>query len=180
MKFAIYSPYPQSGKSTVGNILESYGLTRLSLATPVKESLLVVLTALGTKNPESYLWGENKDKIIPELNVTGGYLMSTYATNFFRDTIYTNIWLDCFKRKVDGLDNWFVDDMRFENEYKYLKSQGVITILLERPKVGLNGRSSRSEGNLSHLPFDVKILNDSDIETLEKKVEKMFHFFKRV
>lgn len=163
MIVVIYSPNPQSGKTTVGSVLQEFGFTRLSLGDPVKQSLLVVLQGLGTVNPEDYLWGDKKDTIIPELGVTGGYLMSTYATDYMR-AICEDVWLNMLKPKLKPFT--YIDDMRFENEYRHFDSIGAIKIKLIRPNVSLNGRSGSSEGNLSHLPFDITLYNVGTIEDL--------------
>lgn len=161
MIVALYSSTPQSGKSTVAQVFRAAGYRITSFAEPVKTSLAHVLAALGTKNAGDYLWGSRKDEIIPELQVTGGFLMSTYATDFFRNQIDEDIWLKIMQRRIDPNRNYIIDDMRFPNEFEWVKSQGGICINVVRPLVaGTHSRSELSEGNLDDYDFDYTVVND--------------------
>jgi hypothetical protein len=118
MLVGLYSSLPQSGKSTVKTIFVNNGFIPLSFASAVKESLSVVLSGLGIESPERYLWGDWKDKVIPGMYCTGGYLMSTYATEFMRNTIANDVWVKILLNKVQPGKNYVVDDLRFYNEYE--------------------------------------------------------------
>lgn len=163
MLIGLYSSKPQSGKSTVKDVFVEYGFVAESFATPVKESLLVVLQSLQVVEPERYLWGDWKGKIIPELGVTGGYLMSTYATDYFRDSVYLHTWRNALLYRLQHDVDYVVDDMRFPNEY-YLFDY---TIRVERPSSPDHDRSKKSEGLLDDFYFDFVIPNDGDILVLK-------------
>lgn len=168
MIVGLYSTVPQSGKSTVAREFILAGYQKLSLASPVKESLHLLLVQYGVLDANEYLWGEKKDKIIPGVGVTGGYLMSTFATDYMRKYISEDFWLDILLRKVRPGVDYIVDDMRFPNEYAAFD----VKIKVERPNVNSrHGRSSLSEGQLDKLPFDYVIFNDRSLDELVWKTQ---------
>lgn len=169
MLVAIYSSQPQSGKSEVAQVFLDAGFERLSFADAVKNSLLVVLQGLGTLEPESYLWDERKDQIIPQLGVTGGYLMSSYATNFFRE-IDEDVWLRIVKLQYIPSKRYVLDDLRFANEYKWIKEVSGYLIRVES-KAKEHGRILESEGNLDEFTFDVIIENSGTLAELRSKAK---------
>lgn len=168
MLVGLYSSQPQSGKSTVKDVFISYGFAPMSLAEPVKQSLLVVLIALGVDNARAYLWGDKKSDIIPELGVTGGYLMSHYATDFFRETVNQDVWLNCLLRNEgDVRIPIVVDDMRFPNEYAEID----FTVRILRPDAPQHDRSTKSEAQLDKYRFDYTIINSGSLKELKQKAE---------
>jgi hypothetical protein len=180
MIVGLYSDVPQSGKSTVSQQFMNADYRKLSLATTVKKSLYVVLMALDVPNAEEYLWGNMKDEVIPELGVTGGYLMSTYATDFFRNMIDENVWLNIIKKQYRPGEKWVVDDMRFPNEFDFIKSVGGRCIRIVRPsQISALGRSEKSEGQLSGHHFDWVILNGGTLQDLQLSVQSIITTIER-
>ena len=166
MIIGLYSSVPQSGKTTARDTFVGHGFIPLSLADPVKRSLLVVLNSLYTIDADRYLWGDWKNKIIPEMGVTGGRLMSNYAMGM-RD-LDPDVWLNCLLMHVDLNKNYVVDDLRFHNEFDAFD----ININIVRPFAEQDhGREDRSEGILVERQFDYKIINNSTIEHLQEKIE---------
>lgn len=171
MIVGIYADYPLSGKSTAKETFVREGFTELSFATAVKESLEVVLISLGIspKDTYEYLYGSWKNHIIPQLNCTGGYLMSHYAM-FMREKFTNDIWLMTAQNRVKKNKLYVVDDLRFYNEYRYIMDNG-FTIKIVRPDVNKNhGRSSNSEGQLSGFSFDYTVVNDGTIQDFQEKI----------
>lgn len=169
----IYADYPQSGKTTAKRVFHAAGYEELAFATSVKESLEVVLSGLGVRFQDAYeyLYGEWKGEIIPELNCTGGYLMSQYAM-FMRETFSEDIWLNTLKNRVISGKRYIIDDLRFINEYNYIKKNGIV-IKIVRPDVQRDhGRAVRSEGQLAHVQFDHVIMNDGTQGDFQLKVYK--------
>lgn len=171
MKVGIYSSVPQSGKSTVSRVFQENGFHRVSFAEPVKNSLYVVLEALEIKDAEEYLWGDKKDKGIPGLGITGGMLMSKYATDFVRDTVHKDVWVNAAKKfiaSVGSRKNWVCDDLRFENEFELFDC----TIHVIRPGIKPKRRSKKSEGNLDKYNFSFTIVNDGTEDELRQKAKE--------
>lgn len=176
MIVGIYSPVPQSGKSTVSKLFVEAGFERLSFAEPVKQSLEPVLTGLQIPDYKEYLYGSMKDEIIPVLGVTGGVLMSTYATNFMRNTIHPDTWLNILLNKVEPGKDYVVDDLRFPNEFAIFD----ITIKLYRPSRIIKGhsREKSSEGQLDNLDFSYILVNDGTQDELKLRTESLIQKIK--
>jgi hypothetical protein len=178
MKIGIYSSVPQSGKSTVSKVFQENGFLRVSFAEPVKNSLYVVLEALEIKDAQDYLWGDKKDKGIPGLGITGGMLMSKYAT-FMRNDIDVDIWLNAGKKFVTSVGsrkNWVCDDLRNENEFAYFD----YTIHVINPNKGKrHKRFKESEGNLDKYQFSFTIINDGTEDDLRQKALEVLQEIKK-
>lgn len=157
MIVGLYSSVPQSGKSTIKNIFVERGFKALSLAEPVKQNLLIFLQSLCVEQPERYLYSDWKTKVIPELGCTGGYFMSTYATDFMRDMINPDIWLNILLRKINHDNHYIVDDMRFPNEYDAFDCR---ILIINNTAEQNHGRSNKSEGLLDNHKFDYRIVNN--------------------
>lgn len=164
----IYSPVPQSGKSTFANILQEqfgYAAERISFAEPVKATLFELLEMSGVDDSYEYLWGDSKGDVIPELGVTGGYLMSTFATSWARQMINDDLWLNIAKHSVRMSESpvIYFDDMRFRNEYDWIASQSHLFVKIIR-NGAKNDRTKESEGNLDDCQFDYVIYNDGTLD----------------
>lgn len=174
MIVGIYADFPQSGKTTAKDVFVKKGFTELSVATTVKESLEVVLYALGIspKDIMEYLYGSRKNEIIPQLNCTAGYLMSNYAM-FMREKFTPDIWLITLQNRVKPSGLYVVDDMRFPNEFRYIVDNG-LTVRVVRDSVNKqHGRAENSEGQLYLEQFDYVVSNDATKECFEEKIEKI-------
>lgn len=169
MIIGLYSDNPQSGKTTVAEILMST-LPNASVkhfATPVKKTLLTLLTQLHVDNPHDYLLGDKKADIIPELGVTGGYLMSTFATDYMR-SINPDVWLNALVVLDDPDALTIIDDLRFPNEFQWISTNGVtIKIVRNAPN---HDRSPLSEGQLSRYYFTYVIDNNGTLDDLIRQV----------
>lgn len=165
MLVGIYSSSPQSGKSTVRKLFQKSGFVYESFAKPVKENLEFILDNLHVDEYDTsrYLYGDWKDKVIPELGCTGGYLMSHYAMGM-RD-INEDIWLKMLLKRLNPKQNYVIDDLRFPNEYNIFD----ITITVTKQNAPKHDRVSSSENNLDMYSFDFTIVNDGTLEELNCK-----------
>lgn len=187
----IYSPYPQSGKSTVFGLLnEIAGFERLPFASPAKEISVYLLQVTGIPDTEAQrLVYEDKEEQLPNFpnGVTARYMLQQLGTNFARDAIDPTIWVRAWANTVSNLPrsvpNIVVDDVRFENEVDAIKALGGVLWKVERPKpsrgffldfldktMSFLKKGHHSEGNLENASFDAVIVNDGSLEDLKQKV----------
>jgi hypothetical protein len=141
----------------------------LSLAEPVKRCLHTFLLECGISNGNEYLWGDKKEEVIPGIGVTGGYLMSSFATDYMRNMIKEDVWLSALLRHVKPGHRYIVDDMRFSNEYAAFD----IKVIVVRPGFVNHSRSAISEGQLDDFYFDYTIVNDGSFEKLEQQTREV-------
>jgi len=114
---------------------------------------------------------KNLDSVGP--NISPRHLMQTLGTEWGRDCIHPNIWIDIAMSQARNVcargSNCVIDDLRFENEYDAIaKANGELWKVVRPGTESANGH--QSEGRLEHLQFDVVIVNDGTIEDLHRKI----------
>ena len=110
----IYSPAPQSGKSTVAEFLEQKGYVIVPFAETLKEMLVPMLEALGyDKFGANYLTHEAKEVIVGDAGVSVRHMLQTLGTEWGRSCIHPEIWLRCWRKKMAKYDAVVADDVRF-------------------------------------------------------------------
>lgn len=162
----------QHGKDTVGDIIEnilnknSKKTTRLAFGDYVKE----IAKKTG--------WNGVKDEYGRELLINIG----TNGRDLDED-MWVNRAIDDASLLFHHLDYIIVTDCRYENEIERFKeylefdSDLFTTIRVSRPdfdnKLTEKQRNDESEIGLDNYTFDWDIDNNSDLESLENKVEKI-------
>lgn len=170
----LYSPCPQSGKSTVAEILGENGFPQCyPFAGPLRNMLREFLLDLGIEYDRviDYLY-VSKEEVIPEVGRSARYLLRTLGTEWGRQMVGDDIWVLAWKATVVPACSLgvIVDDVRMPNEYHAVKAQpGSQVWRITRP--GHAGDTSHStDGALSNMQFDREIVNDGSLEDLHRKV----------
>ena len=169
----LYSPAPQSGKSTVAGILErDYGFRRRPFAAALKRMTETFLQSLGV-SPERIAHYSEAGKLepIPEAKgATYRKIAQTMGTDWGRAVIDRDIWLAPVINDYEingGLV--VVEDVRFENEYNAILDAGGEMWKIVRPGATVpNGHPS--EGRLDGYIMDAVIVNDRGVEDLKSSV----------
>ena len=170
----LYSPAPQSGKTAVAYELQQHGYISVSFASPLKRMLGIFLSSAGYGHShiENMLF-EQKEEKIPEFGVTPRHLMQTLGTEWGRECIGPDVWVDVWKSSVqkwlDGGLNVVVDDMRFPNEWEAVKSLEGECWYVTRPRIHHESEHA-SEGALNDHGFDRRLINDGKLPDLYNQV----------
>lgn len=174
MLIGLYSPAPQSGKSTVADFLvERFGFTRKGFARALKDMTLALLEAFGfaPKDANDYVYGSRKETPIPEMGGRSSrYLQQTLGTEWGRELVAGDLWIKAVlnDRRPDLL---VVDDLRFPNEYDAIRAEGGQVWKVVRPGAERTN-THPSEGLLDDREFDEVIVNDGSIRDLEIKTSR--------
>lgn len=143
-----------------------------------------MLAAIGI--PEDSLFGNDEQKSVPLPQfggVTGRHLMVTLATEWGRNMIHPDIWVMVMEHELEEvkqsafmetyIPTVIIDDLRFQNEYDFLKSKGAFIIGVERGELP----GSMLDQHISEqLPYRFEELgipvlkNDSTLAELHQKV----------
>jgi hypothetical protein len=120
-----------SGKSTAAQVLIDAGWTRVKMAGPFKD----MLRAIGLT--DAHIEGDLKEVPCDLLQgQTPRHAMITLGTEWGRDIIGANLWIDLAARRIKGaLDagcSVVVDDIRFDNEADVIRDLGGCTVRIER------------------------------------------------
>jgi len=169
----LYSPAPQSGKSTVADILErDYGFRRRPFAAALKAMVETFLKSLGV-SPERIAHYAEAGKLepIPEAQgATYRRLAQTVGTDWGRTVIDKDIWLSPVINDYEANGGFVVvEDVRFENEYRAILDAGGEMWKIVRPGVSVPNNHP-SEGRLDHLIMEATLVNDGTVEDLARAV----------
>lgn len=163
----LYSPTPGAGKSTVADELIRAGFIRLKFASGLKRMIQSVLEEQNVPASEISRMLEGDLKETPTTYLSGRtprYAMQTLGTEWGRDLIHQDIWLNILQQKIDNNKTQpiVIDDLRFPNEYRFLKSQKSQVLLVKILSVQNTDviHTHVSEGSLSDVPFDLVVNND--------------------
>jgi len=168
----LYSPAPQSGKSTVAAHLKQQGYAVVPFAQTLKLMLIPMLESLGyDKHGANYLVHQAKQVVVGDAGVSVRHMLQTLGTEYGRQCIHPDIWVRCWKGRASRFDAVVADDVRFPNEAKMIKLLGGEMWRIDRPGVATTFDHA-SEGSLnSYREFDRYITNDGTIQDLISKLQ---------
>jgi hypothetical protein len=158
-----------SGKSTIAGILTSqFGFSRVRFAGPLKN----MMTALGLSVRQ--VDGDLKE--VPSdllCGKTPRHAMQTIGTEWGRDLIGNDLWINAWKASVERLPGnsaIVVDDVRFPNEADAIREAGGVLLMVTRgvTEAALAGVPHASE--VFDFDPDCHIVNNGTIEHLEGHV----------
>lgn len=177
-----------SGKSTICNLLLKKGFKKASFAAGLKEYLAKLYnwdendlnTQEGKELPLDMpvLW--NQDSCNKLSKITGCDLKIIENKEFKtrREALQyigtevlrgydSNFHLKEFKKRFSK-GNYICDDMRFENEFEFLKSMNAVSCFVIRPYYW-HYNNHESEVSLSHNQFNYVLVNDGSLHKFIKK-----------
>ena len=173
----LYSPAPQSGKSTIARYLHSVGFKTVSFASPVKEMAMLLLSNLGHSPVEAarYIY-QDKSAVIPGIKTTGRHILQTLGTEFGRNCIHPDVWLMSWEHRARQLleagHSVVADDIRYANEAAMVRRLGGHLWFVQRPSV-VRTTTHASEGSLDTYPlFDARLINDGSLLQLYQTVRQ--------
>lgn len=123
-------------------------------------SLFDVMEALGT-------WQEAQ---------TPRHVMQQLGTEWGRDRIAPDFWINVTNRRVDLFDRVVITDCRFPNEADYIRKKKGRLVRVTRVSKVPDLRHS-SENQIMELPVDEEIDNNSSVEALRAMVLSRFFDF---
>lgn len=174
---AFWSSTPQQGKTTAARFLiDNYDYVRISFADPMRLMIDRLLHSSGLSKMEiSYFMNEGKEQEIPVIGTSFRQLARTLGTEWGRDCIDESLWINIFASKVRKLHSPVcVDDLRFPNEARLLRSMGFILVHIKRDNLRMD--SHHSDIALREYDgWDYVIHNNSSLEFLCSKVREIAH-----
>ena len=176
-----------SGKSTVAEIIKNiYPNTLIfNFGDAVKESLKPIFDFT-----DEELYGKDKEKINEYWNITPREIMQFYATELMRielskkfKEIGTDLWVKCVEKKIIKALNEnknciiLLADVRFKNEYEFVKKYNGITLNIIRQTNNLHNQfeNHKSENDLQNENFDFTIFNNGGMINLRMSTYEFLH-----
>jgi hypothetical protein len=103
---------------------------------------------------------------------TPRYAMQTLGTEWGRNLLHENIWVDMLLSKADRTDGLVViDDVRFPNEIDAIREKGGIIAWLERVSIYEDHDAHSSETSITADQCDVFVDNTRAIEDVCENIE---------
>lgn len=111
-------------------------------------------------------------------NTTLRNLMQYVGTELMRNNINKNIHLSSLLAQIkkfqsEGFGIFIITDLRFKNEYDFLKRLGALTIRINRSNIMMTDLHP-SEVELDRTEFDFKINNNKSQQHLLSQITKIF------
>ena len=170
-----------SGKTTVANAIASSPRLpndkkwkRRSFAQPIRD----MLSALMPK----HLLSPTEDKTAPIKALKGKnirYTMQTLGTEWGRNMIGENIWIDALIQWAsdNNVKRVVIDDLRMNNEFEFLKKRGAMIVKLVRDLPSKSDEHASEKDWKSWMP-DFTVKNSfSANDCAEEIIEKAESFF---
>jgi hypothetical protein len=161
----IYSPAPQSGKSTLAQHLARRGYTVVPFARALKRIARCLCYELGLNHEqiETALGGDKSTVVHGD--VTMRRVLQTLGTEWGRATLGQDVWVHCWRMHVRSLGPVAVvaDDVRFDNEAAAVRALGGETWAVVRPGAAGAGTHA-SEAGVSRELIDRWLLNDTSVD----------------
>ena len=154
----------RSGKDTLSEHLYTrlgFDCNRAAFADPVKD----MLRAIGIDNIEGY-----KEEVHPLLGVTSRKMMQTLGTEWGREAIGEDTWINLTKEKGKGKKFLVISDVRFENEANFVRENGILLHVTGRG--GIKG-FHKSESGVKFQLGDFRIDNSYEIEYLFSQADTL-------
>lgn len=161
-----------AGKSESAKALTTVGWVRLSFANPIYRMMSALLGVDARTLP--------KEEPLEELcGRTLRAALQTLGTQWGRELVGKTIWLDALLRDIrqaeaEGAEGVVIDDLRFANEYHFLRDLGATIIRIDRPDAAKGTlHSHASESDWVDFHYDHRIHNDGDVLALRENVRKV-------
>lgn len=163
-----------SGKDTLGNMFPE--LKKRAFADSIKSFLVDAFDIAPWKledrtekeKPMDKWWGKSPRDLMKDVG------------DGLRERVSKDIWVDILFDKIRDLDNIIITDLRFKNEFKRCKEEGVFIIKVVRPEID-SSDTHISEVDLDDIPdseFDAIVVNDRSLEELQEKAKQLWQQIK--
>lgn len=170
-----------AGKTTVANHLEAeWAFEPIAFADPILAMALALFNEAGV----DAAWAMErvlKDKPAPELGVSYRRIAQTLGTEWGRELMGPDFWLQVAAHKVRVARmqqaSVVISDVRFPNEAQWLIEQGGLLVRVVRPDLPPLAddatASHASEHYAQRLPVHEELLNGASITTLCDRVDDL-------
>lgn len=176
----------QSGKDTLAaRLTTAHGFTRYALADPMREFALALDPIVEDSMPPRQFsrlseivaavgWDRAKEHH-PEVRRT----LQRLGTEAGRNVIGEDFWINITDAKVTATlpAPVVITDIRFPNEYAWIKRRGGVLVRITRPGVKPSDphSSEAMAWDRDHYPEDILVCNDGTMDDLTWAVDRLAH-----
>lgn len=155
---AFYSPYPHAGKSLAAKwAARRAKLHNIAFATPLRNAVSDIINFPIFHHAVIPL--DEKEAVIPHLGVSWRDIMIAFGSA--GRELSPDFWVRIMRRQIKMLPyDYVIDDLRFQNEYDFLREMGAKIVRIENP--GREIVTTATEGQLEENRFDAVIANTKE------------------
>jgi hypothetical protein len=154
-----------TGKGTVSDYIEEkYGYKQYALAQPLKDAAQAMFGFT-----DRQVNGAGKDERDTLFNVTPRLVLQTLGTEWGQSLLGRTVWVKVFMMKHWTIDNWVINDVRFQHELDGLAElDSVVSIQLYR-----DGEIDPHPSEAGNLKTDYHIDNNGSFGDLREKIDEV-------
>lgn len=167
---AFYGPQGAGKSESAKSVSSLTGWHRLSFAGPLYHMMSVLLGTEARSLPKN----EPCDGLCGK---TLRHALQSLGTEWGRGMIGETIWLDAIGRQIDewrekGAAGVVIDDLRFANEYRFLRDIGATIVRVERKGMLIPTLNDGHASEMDWMNFtpDAVVRNDGSVEELTELV----------
>lgn len=126
---------------------------------------------------ENQLYGSEKEVVDPRWGMSPREILQKLGTDCLRNTFGKDVWVKALETDLEsyGYTRACISDVRFQEEFDWVKSKGGICVKIERDTgVKISGADHESENALTHeTRWDYVISNNGSFEDFYKKLDRL-------
>lgn len=158
----------RSGKDTAAAQLVKGGFEHYWFSKPMKDACRSIFGW-----SDAHLYGDLKEVVDERFGVSPRVALQTLGTEWGRDCINKDLWINIAKMKMESAQNIVISDCRFDNEAEIIRSMGGYIVEIVRGDIEqVNAHSS--EGGISPHLITLTVTNNSTIEYFNNEIDYLF------
>ncbi len=155
----------RSGKDTAAAQLVKSGFEHYWFSKPMKDACSSIFGW-----SDDHLYGDLKETVDKRFGVSPRVALQTLGTEWGRDCIHKDLWINIAKMKMESADNIVISDCRFDNEAEVILSMGGYVVEIVRGDIKEVSAHS-SEGGINPSLISFTIENNSTIEDFNSIID---------
>lgn len=160
----------RSGKDTAAEYLATIGFDHYWFSKPMKDACKVIFDW-----SDQHVYGDLKEVVDPAFGCSPRQALQTLGTEWGRDCIGENLWVDIAKAKMRCAENIVISDVRFDNEARAIREMGGFVIEIIRPGIK-SVEAHSSEGGIGRKLIDKYVANSGTIDNLHERIRSIIDF----
>ena len=154
-----------SGKDTAAAQFVKNGFEHYWFSKPMKDACKIIFGWT-----DAHVYGELKEIVDPRFGVSPRIALQTLGTEWGRDCINKDLWVNIAKIKMENTHSIVISDCRYNNEAETIRSMGGVILNIVRSDVG-EVNVHTSEIGINPDLINHTLTNNSTIEQLNKKIK---------
>lgn len=155
-----------AGKDAMASVLIEMGFENVKFAGALKSMVEALLRYQGVDEDTIGRMIEGDLKEVESDYLAGRtprYVMQTIGTEWGRDLVGTDLWVNCALNRAATLPQAVITDVRFPNECDAVQQRGGSVFLISACAGGVSTDAHESEAHIDNLPVDAVFFNDHSL-----------------